>query len=224
MKDTGIGIAPEDQARVFEEFRQVGRDYTRKQEGTGLGLALTRRFVELHGGQIRLEERAGQGLDVYVYAAANGDRAAPVTSSLTHSPQTGAVRTHSIRGIEMSLILIVEDNEKNLKLVRDVLQVKGYQTVDAGTAEEGLMLARERKPDLVLMDIQLPGMNGIDALKALRADPATAAIPIVAITASVMQTDRQQIVRRRLRRLHREARQPEESPRHRAAGRAKGEP
>ena len=94
----------------------------------------------------------------------------------------------------MSLVLIVEDNEKNLKLVRDVLQVKGYETVDAGTAEEGLVLARDRKPDLVLMDIQLPGMNGIDALKALRADPATSAIPVVAITASVMQTDRAQIV------------------------------
>jgi two-component system, cell cycle response regulator DivK len=94
----------------------------------------------------------------------------------------------------MSLVLIVEDNEKNLKLVRDVLQVKGYETIDAGTAEDGLKLARERKPDLVLMDIQLPGMNGIDALKALRADPATAGMPVVAITASVMQQDRQQIV------------------------------
>ena len=94
----------------------------------------------------------------------------------------------------MSLVLIVEDNEKNLKLVRDVLQVKGYQTVEAGSAEDGLKLARERKPDLVLMDIQLPGMNGIDALKALRADAATASIPVVAITASVMQQDRQQIV------------------------------
>ena len=94
----------------------------------------------------------------------------------------------------MSLVLIVEDNEKNLKLVRDVLQVKGYETLDAGTAEIGITLARDKKPDLVLMDIQLPGMNGIDALNALRADPETAGIPIVAITASVMQTDRQQIV------------------------------
>jgi len=94
----------------------------------------------------------------------------------------------------MSLILIVEDNEKNLKLVRDVLQVKGYETVEAGTAEEGLKIARERKPALILMDIQLPGMNGIEALKALRAAPATAAIPVVAITASVMQQDRQQIM------------------------------
>jgi len=94
----------------------------------------------------------------------------------------------------MSLILIVEDNEKNLKLVRDVLQVKGYETLDAGTAEEGLKIARARKPDLILMDIQLPGMSGIDALKALRADAATAAIPVIAITASVMQQDRQQIM------------------------------
>ena len=95
----------------------------------------------------------------------------------------------------MSLILIVEDNEKNLKLVRDVLQVKGYETLDAGTAEDGLTIARARLPDLILMDIQLPGMNGIDALKALRADPATAAIPVIAITASVMQQDRQEIMR-----------------------------
>ena len=94
----------------------------------------------------------------------------------------------------MSLVLIIEDNEKNLKLVRDVLQVKGYETLEAGTAEDGIVIARERKPDLVLMDIQLPGMNGIDALKALRADPETAAIPVVAITASVMQNDRQMIV------------------------------
>jgi two-component system, cell cycle response regulator DivK len=95
----------------------------------------------------------------------------------------------------MSLILIVEDNEKNLKLVRDVLQVKGYETLDSGTAEDGLKIAQARSPDLILMDIQLPGMSGIDALKVLRADPATAGIPIVAITASVMQQDRQEIMR-----------------------------
>ena len=90
----------------------------------------------------------------------------------------------------MSLILIVEDNEKNLKLVRDVLQVKGFSTIEAGSAEDGIKLAAEGKPDLILMDIQLPGMNGIDALKVLRANPATAAIPVVAVTASVMQQDR----------------------------------
>ena len=93
----------------------------------------------------------------------------------------------------MSLVLIIEDNEKNMKLVRDVLQVKGYETLEAGTAEDGLVLARERLPDLILMDIQLPGMSGIDALKSLRADPATASIPVIAVTASVMQNDRKHI-------------------------------
>ncbi|HZI82965.1 MAG TPA: response regulator [Casimicrobiaceae bacterium] len=90
----------------------------------------------------------------------------------------------------MSLILIVEDNERNLKLVRDVLQVKGFETIESGTAEQGIELAAERMPDLILMDIQLPGMNGIDALKVLRANPDTAKIPVVAVTASVMQQDR----------------------------------
>ncbi len=71
-----------------------------------------------------------------------------------------------------------------------MLQVKGYATIEAGNAEDGVALAGERKPDLVLMDIQLPGMNGIEALKVLRADPATAGIPVIAVTASVMQQDR----------------------------------
>jgi two-component system cell cycle response regulator DivK len=92
------------------------------------------------------------------------------------------------------LILIVEDNERNRKLVRDVLQVKGYQTIESETAEEGLRLARERHPALVLMDIQLPGMDGITALGQLRADPGTRAIPVMAVTASAMTHNRQQIM------------------------------
>jgi len=93
----------------------------------------------------------------------------------------------------MSLILIVEDNEQNLKLARDVLQAKGYQTMEAGTGEEGVHLAQRSKPDLVLMDIQLPGINGIEALKQLRGDPRTARIPVAAFTASVTPTDRSKI-------------------------------
>jgi two-component system cell cycle response regulator DivK len=93
----------------------------------------------------------------------------------------------------MSTVLIIEDNEKNMKLARDVLQVKGYQTLEAATGEEGVRLAKEKLPDLVLMDIQLPGINGIDAFKQLRADPKTARIPVVALTASVTPTDRSAI-------------------------------
>lgn len=89
------------------------------------------------------------------------------------------------------LILIVEDNEKNRKLVRDVLQVKGYQTLETETAEEGHNLAVEKHPALILMDIQLPGIDGITALKKLRADPMTKTIPVIAITASAMTHNRQ---------------------------------
>ena len=88
------------------------------------------------------------------------------------------------------LILIIEDNEKNRKLARDVLHVKGYQTIESETAEEGLKLAVEKSPDLILMDIQLPGMDGITAMKRLKADPKTAGIPIIAITASAMTHNR----------------------------------
>lgn len=93
----------------------------------------------------------------------------------------------------MSTILIVEDNDKNMKLARDVLQSKGYATLEAVTGEDGVRIAIEKKPDLVLMDIQLPGINGIEALRRVRADPACARIPIVAFTASVTPADRSQI-------------------------------
>ncbi len=92
------------------------------------------------------------------------------------------------------LILIVEDNEKNRRLVRDVLQFKGYQTIETETGEEGVELARTRRPALVLMDIQLPGIDGITALKLLRQDPATRGIRVMAVTASAMTQDRQTIL------------------------------
>jgi two-component system cell cycle response regulator DivK len=89
------------------------------------------------------------------------------------------------------LILIVEDNEKNRKLCRDVLQVKGYKTIESETAEEGIELARSETPALILMDIQLPGMDGIAAMKRLKADAKTKNTPIIAITASAMTHNRQ---------------------------------
>jgi two-component system, cell cycle response regulator DivK len=92
------------------------------------------------------------------------------------------------------LILIIEDNEKNRKLARDVLQVKGYQTIESETAEEGLKLAAEKAPELILMDIQLPGIDGITALKQLRSNSKTKSISVIAITASAMTHNRQTLL------------------------------
>lgn len=89
----------------------------------------------------------------------------------------------------MKVVLIVEDNDKNMKLARDVLQAKGYATIEAVNGEDGVRLARERDPDLVLMDIRLPGISGIEALDRLRADPKTSSIPVAALTASVTPSD-----------------------------------
>ena len=93
----------------------------------------------------------------------------------------------------MSKILIVEDNLKNMKLVRDLLKAKGYETLEATTGEQGVALALAHEPDLVLMDIQLPDINGIEAFERIRADPRTADVPVVAFTASVTPTDRNRI-------------------------------
>jgi len=92
------------------------------------------------------------------------------------------------------LILIVEDNDKNRKLVRDVLTFKGYEVIESETGEEGVRLAQERRPTLVLMDIRLPGIDGVEALRRLRAEETTRGISVMAMTASVMSEDRQKIM------------------------------
>jgi len=93
-----------------------------------------------------------------------------------------------------ALILVVEDDDKSRKLVRDLLTVKGYEIIEAGTGEEGVDLAQKRGPSLILMDIRLPGIDGIQALGRLRAEVATRGIPVMAMTASVMTNDRQKVL------------------------------
>lgn len=93
-----------------------------------------------------------------------------------------------------ALILIVEDNPKSLKLIRDVLQFKGYRTIEADTAEAGIALAREHQPALILMDVQLPGLDGCEAMKILKADIGTRQIPVVAVTSFAMKGDRENLL------------------------------
>src|SRR5215510_13600497 len=115
------------------------------------------------------------------------------SGSRAKSARARRSRSRSRCAVANDLILVIEDNEQNRKLVRDVLTFKGYEIIEAETGEEGLRLARTRSPRLVLMDIRLPGIDGIEALGQLRAEPATRDIPIMAMTASVMTVDRQKI-------------------------------
>ena len=177
VADTGPGIAREDHERIFEEFQQTEAGIEQR-EGTGLGLALSKRLVELHGGRIWVDSSSGNG------------------STFTFTLPATAVSMARER------ILVVEDNEKNMKLFRDVLGRRGIASSrhDGHTAVE---LAIEHRPAVVLMDIQLPDIDGVEALGPLRADPRTASIPVLAVTAQAMKETAS--ASRGLRRLPREA-------------------
>jgi len=170
--DTGVGIPHEHQARIFDEFYQLDNATTRQVEGTGLGLSLTRRLVALHGGEISLESEPGNGT-VFTFRL----------------PLEGL---EAKNGHRHNRILLVEDNASNRELAKMVLAGNGYEVDVAFDGDEGLRKATSRVYDLVLMDIELPGMDGLTVTRMLRSDPKTASTPIVALTANAMKGSEQE--------------------------------
>ncbi|HKR98543.1 MAG TPA: response regulator, partial [Candidatus Dormibacteraeota bacterium] len=170
--DTGVGIPAEHQSRIFDEFYQLDHATTRQVEGTGLGLSLTRRLVELHGGTISLESELGKGT-VFTFRL----------------PRDGM---EAKNGHRHNRILLVEDNASNRELAKMVLAGNGFDVDIATDGDEGLRKATSRVYDLVLMDIELPGMDGLTVTRMLRSDPKTASMPIVALTANAMKGSEQE--------------------------------
>ena len=172
VRDTGIGIAPEDQARVFEEFQQAGQ-----REGSGLGLALSRSFVELHGGQLRLESEPGVGS----------------TFTFTLPLQPASSGAGSIDGGPMT-VLTIDDDPVALELVSAVLGPEGYRVLQARGGEEGVRIALQERPALVIVDLLMPGADGFDVVEQLRGDPRTADIPVIVLTAKAIgEADRERL-------------------------------
>ncbi|WP_176453315.1 GAF domain-containing protein [Pseudanabaena sp. SR411] len=185
--DTGIGIAPNDLQRLFQPFVQVSSSLNRQYEGTGLGLALVKQIVELHGGQVMAESDIGKGSCFSV--------ALPYEMSQYSAPESPTASTTlpplSIDPDHAPLILLAEDNEANIQTFTSYLTAINYRIVTARNGEEAVAMAKAESPDIILMDIQMPDMDGLEAIALIRADETIAAIPIIALTALAMEGDRE---------------------------------
>jgi signal transduction histidine kinase len=170
VQDSGIGIPKELQHKIFGAFYQVQSASNREYPGTGLGLALTKKLVELHAGTIDFDSVPGQG-----------------TTFSVKLPLKPGPSKHN-------RVLVVEDNPSNLDLARMVLEGNGLTVDTAATGQEGLEKARHLRPDLILMDMQLPGVDGLAVTRQLKADPATADIKVVALTANALKGSEEEAI------------------------------
>jgi signal transduction histidine kinase len=168
VKDSGIGIPKDVQHKIFGAFYQVQSASNREYPGTGLGLALTKKLVELHGGSIEFESAPDQG----------------TTFTIEFPLKPGPSKRNRV--------LVVEDNPSNLDLARMVLEGNGFAVDTASNGQEGLEKARHLRPDLILMDMQLPGVDGLAVTRQLKADPATRSIKVVALTANALKGSEEQ--------------------------------
>jgi len=185
VTDTGPGLAPDQLAQLFQPFNRLGQE-AHGEEGTGIGLVMTKRLVELMGGAIGVSSTVGEGSLFWVELP----RAAPpelvAEAGMPAVADAAAARSDPAG----STLLYVEDNPANLKLVEQLIARRPHmRLLSAGNAALGIELAREHRPDVILMDINLPGISGIRALKILREDPLTQRIPVVAISANAMPHD-----------------------------------
>lgn len=212
--DTGIGIAPENMKKLFKPFAQIDSGLSRQYEGSGLGLALVARMAELHGGSVAVESELGQGSRFMVSLPWRREDVAPISITMwdprdkvkavqtkvdaSPDPMLGLAPSPKSETVEVtrpavrdSLVLLAEDNEANIHALSEFLEHEGYRLIVAHTGREAMDLAMSDKPDIILMDIQMPDMDGLEAIRKLRADPELSQIPIIAVTALVLPGDRE---------------------------------
>jgi PAS domain S-box-containing protein len=196
--DNGIGIAAEDLLKLFRPFTQLDSRLSRQQSGTGLGLALVKRMAEMHGGTVSVQSTPGQGSRFVITLPWNS----PPPQDAEHQRRYIAGSVNSKANLELHvvgpdkmgpLILLADDNDINLSTYSDYLIVKGYRVIVAKNGNEAIKAAQTSKPDLILMDIQMPGKDGLEAIREIRASAGekAATIPIIALTALAMPGDRE---------------------------------
>ena len=186
--DNGIGISENDLVRLFKPFVQLNSSLSREAPGTGLGLALVAQMVRLHGGSVSVESQPNQGSRFTVTLPWEP---ALATDAELRMKSTGKFRAIRPEAKDRPIILLIEDTKEAAAMVTDYLQMAGYQVLTAREALTGIDLARRVRPDLILMDIHLPGMDGLEATRRLRVDPDFRTLPIIALTALAMPGDRE---------------------------------
>jgi PAS domain S-box-containing protein len=189
--DTGIGIAPDQIKRLFQPFVQVESALNRNYEGSGLGLVLVKRLVELHGGEVRLTSELGVG-SCFTIAIPNSPFCELSVETEPALPSNSEAIKPEIEGAPV--ILLAEDNESNINLFADYLSLKGYRLVIAHNGQMAIDLAQQTHPDLILMDIQMPEMDGLEAIQRIRQIPELVDTPIIALTALAMAGDRDRCI------------------------------
>lgn len=194
--DTGIGIAQEDIPKLFQSFVQIDSKLNRQYNGTGLGLALVKQITSLHEGTIEVTSTPAQGSGFTITLPISRRNAAtptrspqrvldpPFSQNASDNPPAEA-RTKPPR------ILLAEDNQANIDTFTSYLSAHGFQLIIARDGQEAIDLAKQHQPDLILMDIQMPGMDGLQATRQIRSDSALASVPIIALTALAMTGDRE---------------------------------
>ena len=171
VSDTGIGIKHEDLPKLFKEFSQIESPYTKDYEGTGLGLALTKRFVELHGGEIWVESEYGKG-SRFMFTIPAKDAGKPKLQLLEEKRSKEKER----------LAVVIDDDPNALRIVEAALISDGYRVIKAANGKDGIEAARTENPDLIVLDLMMPEVNGFEAVEILRSDEMTSKIPIVVLT------------------------------------------
>jgi PAS domain S-box-containing protein len=192
ISDSGIGISPDNLQKLFHPFVQLDSSLSRQYEGTGLGLAMVKKLVEMHGGSVGVESEPGRGSSFHftipiqsALHAAGDDN--PYLAGEANDVQNGQ-KHNQVR------VLLVEDNHINMMVTGDYLSGRGYQVIEARNGFEALQWAQKQNPDVILMDIQLPGMDGFETIRRLRASPQSASAPIIAMTALAMPGDRERCI------------------------------
>ncbi len=187
VKDDGFGIAREKQEKLFQPFHRAGQE-TGTIEGTGIGLAITKRLAELMHGRVGFKSKEGQGSEFWVDLPAHQEKARPAMEPAPVVRPDSALLAKGTGA--RALLVYIEDNPSNIAFMMDLLaDFDGVELVTAPTAEIGVEIVRARKPQAVIMDINLPGMSGFEATRLLRTWPETKAIPIIALSAAAMVRD-----------------------------------